>query len=71
MATKTISIKEEVYNKLVAMKREKESFSEFLSRLADSQKSNYLLDQLRGSIEIDDPEELMKEIRKRREEWRE
>ena len=33
MATKTITILEEVYNELIKLKREEESFSEELSRL--------------------------------------
>ena len=70
MATKTISIKEEVYNKLLAMKRDNESFSDFLNRLAESQKSDNLLKQLRGSIDIEDSQELIDEIKLRREDWR-
>jgi len=70
MATKTISIKEEVYNKLLAMKRDNESFSDFLNRLAESQKSDNLLKQLQGSIDIEDSQELIDEIKLRREDWR-
>ncbi|MHA1405906.1 MAG: antitoxin VapB family protein [Candidatus Heimdallarchaeaceae archaeon] len=71
MATKTISIKEEVYNKLVAMKRKEESFSDLLNRLAESQKSDNILREIRGSIELDSAEEVIKEIREKREGWHE
>jgi predicted CopG family antitoxin len=39
MASKNISITEEVYDKLVKIKREDESFSELFLRLLNSQKS--------------------------------
>ncbi|MBD3194069.1 MAG: hypothetical protein GF317_03375, partial [Candidatus Lokiarchaeota archaeon] len=39
MASKNISITEEVYNKLIRIKREDESFSELFLRLIKSQKN--------------------------------
>ena len=70
MATKTISIKEEVYKKLVAMKRENESFSQLLNRLVNEQISNATLEKLRGIMEFEDSTSLIKEIEKRRKDWR-
>ncbi|MBD3198338.1 MAG: antitoxin [Candidatus Lokiarchaeota archaeon] len=40
MASKNISITEEVYNKLIRIKREDESFSELFLRLIKSQKNS-------------------------------
>ncbi|MGV9200437.1 MAG: antitoxin VapB family protein [Promethearchaeia archaeon] len=40
MTSKNISIKENVYNKLLKIKRENESFSDLLSRLLKSQKNS-------------------------------
>ncbi len=70
MATKTISIKEEVYKKLVAMKRENESFSQLLNRLVNEQILNATLEKLRGIMEFEDSTSLIKEIEKRRKDWR-
>ena len=70
MATKTISIKENVYDKLIRMKRPGESFSELLDRLTDERSSIEILNQLRGSIDFENSESLISEIRERRKEWR-
>jgi len=70
MPTKTISIKEEVYRKLKALKRESESFSDLLDRLLDKHTSLAVLKNLRGSVKIEDKEDLLEEIYKRRGEWR-
>ncbi|UJG44468.1 MAG: antitoxin VapB family protein [Candidatus Heimdallarchaeum endolithica] len=67
MATKTISIKEKVYKKLVAMKRENESFSQLLNHLVNEQISNATLEKLRGIMEFEDSTSLIKKIEKRRE----
>ncbi len=40
MGSKNISITEDVYNKLIKIKKEDESFSELFLRLLNSQKSN-------------------------------
>lgn len=39
MGSKTISVREDVYEKLKARKREEESFSDLLERLADEETS--------------------------------
>ncbi|HEC77290.1 MAG TPA: antitoxin [Thermoplasmatales archaeon] len=68
MPFKTLTIKEEVYKKLVAIKREDESFSDLLEKL--SGKDIAILRKLRGSINIKEKDEMIKDIYKRREERR-
>ena len=62
MATKTITIREDVYRMLVSLKRNNESFSTLLERLARSGSNVNKLKELRGFVEIDDKEMLLKEI---------
>ncbi len=52
---KTITIKDEVYNKLVARKGKDESFSELFERLVEENLHSGIdaLKKLRGSIEFD------------------
>ena len=71
MATKTISIKEDVYNLLIGIKRKNESFSDLLLRLAQKEKSIDIIRNIAGSVDLGDTEALIKDIYKRREEWRE
>lgn len=40
MASKTISVTEDVYERLVRVKRDNESFSQFFTRLLDQQREN-------------------------------
>jgi len=54
MASKNISITEEVYNKLVKIKREDESFSELFLRLLNSQKNN--LEEVFGTWDLTEEE---------------
>jgi predicted CopG family antitoxin len=52
---KTITIKEEVFNRLSLQKAKDESFSDLFKRLLDNQFSGILaLKELRGSIEFDE-----------------
>jgi predicted CopG family antitoxin len=52
---KTITIKEEIFNRLTLQKAKDESFSDLFERLLDNQVSGSLaLKKLRGSIEIDE-----------------
>ncbi|MFO7795665.1 MAG: antitoxin VapB family protein [Promethearchaeati archaeon] len=54
MASKDINITEEVYNKLVKIKREDESFSELFLRLLNSQKNN--LEEVFGTWDLTEEE---------------
>ena len=62
MTTKTITIREDVYRMLVSLKRNNESFSTLLERLAKSGSNVNKLKDLRGFVEIDDKEMHLKEI---------
>ena len=64
--SKTITIKKSVYDELRGFKKENESFSVLLDRLIKSQSKEDLLKLLRGSIEFEDKEKLLKEIEKKR-----
>ena len=63
---KTITIKKSVYDELMGFKKENESFSELLDRLIKSQSKKDLLFALRGSVEFEDKEKLLGEIKKKR-----
>ena len=64
--SKTITIKKSVYDELRGFKKENESFSELLDRLIKSQSKKDVLKSLRGSIEFENKEKLLKEIEKKR-----
>ena len=64
--SKTITIKKSVYDELRGLKKENESFSDLLDRLIKSQSKEDLLKSLRGSIDFEDKEKLLKEIKKKR-----
>ena len=68
MAFKTITIKEEVYKKLILMKKKDESFSEMFYRL--SRKNIKVLRSMRGNIEFDNKGQMIKELKKKRIEQR-
>ena len=70
MATKTITIRENVYRMLVSLKRNNESFSKLFERLAKSRSNVNKLKELRGFVEIDDKEILLKEMSVKRKEIR-
>ncbi len=65
---KTITIKEEVYNKLAKRKREDESFSDLFERLIEGGDAITVLDSLRGSVELTPAEkaEILAEIEEAR-----
>jgi len=67
-STKTLTIKDEVYKKLSAIKRADESFSDLFERLAYYSGPVEILKRLRGTVEFEDKERVIKEIHKRREE---
>jgi predicted CopG family antitoxin len=60
--TKTITIRDEVYNKLLAVKRKDESFSELFERLAEGSNPLDALKKLRGCVEFSDKERMLFEI---------
>ncbi len=70
MTTKTITIKKEVYDLLNSIKKEDESFSDLLERLAKRNKSLIILKKLKGTIDLGDSQELINEIKSKRNDWR-
>ena len=62
---KTIAIKKSVYDELKASKKENESFSDLLDRLVKLQSKKNILESLRGSIEFENKQKLLKEIEKK------
>ncbi len=68
--TKTLTIRDEVYNKLLMIKREDESFSDLFLRLSEEQDTMQLLESLRGTVDIPDTEQLLSEVRAKRAEKR-
>ena len=59
---RTITIRDEVYRKLLAVKREDESFSELLNRLVEGVNPVDVLLKLRGCVEFMNKEKLLSEI---------
>ncbi len=68
MAFKTITIKKSVYEKLLAMKHNDESFSELFERF--SRKNIDTIKKLRGTVEFRNKGVMMKEIYDKRREKR-
>ena len=70
--TKTLTIRDEVYRKLVSVKGKGESFSELFERLVESRSPSELLKTLRGRIELteNDKRRFLAEVDRRREERR-
>ncbi|MBC7092059.1 MAG: antitoxin VapB family protein [Nitrososphaeria archaeon] len=67
---KTITIRDDVYKKLLKVKREGESFSELFERLIGNLNPVETLKKLRGCVEFTDKDTLLKEIYTRRSERR-
>ena len=68
MSFKTLTIKESVYQKLLGMKKENESFSDLFERL--SNRNIEILKKVRGSVEFKNKEILLRDIYKKRKEKR-
>ncbi|MBS7247851.1 MAG: antitoxin VapB family protein [Candidatus Jordarchaeales archaeon] len=69
--TKTITIRDDVYRRLMAVKRPGESFSELFERLIESAGGSVnVLVKLRGRVEFSDKEKMISEISSLREERR-
>ncbi len=56
--TKTITIRDEVYKKLLAVKKKDESFSKLFERLLEGMNSVEILMKLRGYVEFRDKEKM-------------
>lgn len=59
---KTITIREEVYRKLLTVKKKDESFSELFDRLAENKDPLETLSKLRASVEFRNKKEMLSEI---------
>ncbi|MCJ7470712.1 antitoxin VapB family protein [Candidatus Bathyarchaeota archaeon] len=67
---KTITIRDEVYKKLLTVKKKDESFSELFERLAEERNPTETLSRLRATVEFTDKEKMLSEINARRTERR-
>ena len=68
--TKTLTIRDEVYERLIKIKRENESFSDLFMRLSEEENTLMLLERLRGSIDLPEADEIIEEIYEKRVERR-
>ena len=59
---KTITVRDEVYKKLLAVKGKDESFSELFERLVENVNPIEILKRLRGCVEIKDKNEILSKI---------
>jgi predicted CopG family antitoxin len=66
MTTKTITIREDVYNMLLSIKGTKESFSKFFERMVISRRNVDKLKELRGFVEVKEKDTLLKELSEKR-----
>jgi len=64
---RTITVRDAVYERLLALKRPGESFSDLLERLISSASPREILVKLRGCVEFKDKEALLAEIAEARE----
>lgn len=62
LLVKTITIREEVYRKLLTVKKKDESFSELFDRLAESKDSRETLSKIRASVDFKKKKEMLSEI---------
>jgi predicted CopG family antitoxin len=70
MTSKTITIREDIYNMLLSLKETNESFSNFFERLVKSRSNINKLKEMRSSFEFKNKEALLKELSEKREESR-
>jgi predicted CopG family antitoxin len=70
LMVKTITIRDEVYGKLLTVKAKDESFSELFDRLVECRAPIETLKQLRGKVEFTDKEQMLSELRSKRAEER-
>lgn len=67
---KTITIRDEVYKKLLSAKKKDESFSELFERLTEGRDSVETLKRIRGTVEFREKEKLLAELNAKRAEHR-
>ncbi len=67
---KTITIRDEVYGKLLTIKGRDESFSELFDRLVECTSASETLKALRGKVEFTDKEAMLSELYLKRAERR-
>lgn len=67
---KTITIRDEIYGKLLTVKGKDESFSELFDRLVECRAPLETLKQLRGKVEFTEKEQMLSELRSKRAEER-
>ena len=60
--TKKLVIRDEIYEKLVAVKEKNESFSELFDRLVEGTGSLESLKKLRGSVEFAEKKKMLREL---------
>jgi predicted CopG family antitoxin len=66
VVVKTITIRDEVYGKLLAIKGKDESFSELFDRLVEGTAPAETLKKLRGKVEFKDKERMLSELSSKR-----
>lgn len=59
---KTITIRDEIYRKLLTVKRKDESFSELFERLAENKDPLETLAKLRAQVEFKEKEEMLSKL---------
>jgi len=67
---KTITIRDEVYGKLLTIKGKEESFSELFDRLVECTSPVETLKKLRGKVEFREKETMLAELQSKRAEKR-
>jgi predicted CopG family antitoxin len=67
---KTITIRDEIYRKLLTIKRKDDSFSELFDRLAENKDPIETLTKLRAKVEFREKEEMLSEMHSSRTEQR-
>ncbi len=67
---KTLTIRDEVYQRLLSLKREGESFSDLFERLADGVNPLEVVRRLRGSVDLPERETILAEVQMKRAERR-
>lgn len=70
MTVKTLTIRKEVYDELLKLKREGESFSDLLLRLVRRARYIDILEEIAGTVKWEDKDKLIEEIYSKRFEGR-